>query len=31
MSRFHVNKHGVPAPCKVKAGKCPLGDNVIHF
>ena len=31
MSRFHINKHGVPAPCKAQAGKCPLGDNVIHF
>ena len=31
MSRFHINKHGFPAPCKAKAGKCPLGDNVIHF
>ena len=30
MSRFHINKHGVPAPCKAQAGKCPLGDNVIH-
>jgi len=31
MSRFHINKHGVPAHCKAKADKCPLGDNVIHF
>ena len=31
MSRFHINKHGVPAPCKAEHGKCPLGDNSEHF
>lgn len=25
MSKFHINKKGVPAPCKAKKGKCPLG------
>lgn len=25
MSKFHINKHGIPAPCKAKKGNCPLG------
>ena len=25
MAKFHINKHGVPAPCKAKPGNCPLG------
>ena len=25
MSKFHINKHGVPAPCKATKGNCPLG------
>lgn len=31
MSKFHINKHGVPAPCKAKAGNCPLGGEETHF
>lgn len=25
MTKFHINKHGVPAPCHAQKGKCPLG------
>lgn len=34
MSKFHINKHGVPAPCHAKDGNCPLGGdsgNENHF
>lgn len=31
MTKFHINKHGVPAPCKAKAGNCPLGGDEQHF
>ena len=31
MGRFHINKHGVPAPCKAKPGNCPLGGDDQHF
>lgn len=34
MSKFHINKHGVPSPCKATKGKCPLGGsdgNENHF
>lgn len=31
MSKFHINKHGVPAPCKAKKGNCPLGGEGEHF
>lgn len=27
MSKFHINKHGAPAPCKATQGKCPLGGD----
>ena len=27
MSKFHINKHGVPAPCRAKQGNCPLGGD----
>lgn len=27
MAKFHINKHGVPAPCHAKKGNCPLGGN----
>lgn len=30
-SKFHINKHGVPAPCKATKGKCPLGGEELHF
>lgn len=32
--KFHINKHGVPAPCKATKGNCPLGGasgNENHF
>ena len=31
MAKFHINKHGVPAPCKAKLGNCPLGGDETHF
>ncbi|HHT98245.1 MAG TPA: hypothetical protein GXZ90_10185 [Clostridiales bacterium] len=31
MAKFHINKHGVPAPCKAKPGNCPLGGDESHF
>lgn len=31
MSKFHINKHGVPAPCKAEKGKCPYGGEDRHF
>lgn len=27
MSKFHISKNGVPAPCKATKGNCPLGGN----
>lgn len=29
--KFHINKHGVPAPCKAKEGNCPLGGSDTHY
>ena len=34
MSKFHINKHGVPAPCKATKGNCPYGGatgNENHY
>lgn len=31
MTKFHINKNGVPAPCKAKTGNCPLGGDDTHF
>ena len=31
MSKFHINKHGVPAVCKAAKGNCPLGGSDTHF
>lgn len=31
MTKFHINKHGVPAPCKATKGNCPLGGDEQHF
>lgn len=28
---WHINKHGVPAPCHAKPGNCPLGGADQHF
>lgn len=27
MSKFHINKHGVPAPCRAQKGNCPYGGE----
>lgn len=29
--KFHINKHGVPAPCRATKGNCPLGGDESHF
>lgn len=29
MSKWHINKNGIPAPCKAAEGKCPLNSK--HF
>lgn len=31
MTKFHINKDGIPAPCKAKTGNCPLGNESQHF
>lgn len=31
MTKFHINKHGLPAPCKAESGNCPLGGDDQHF
>jgi hypothetical protein len=31
MAKYHINKHGVPAPCKATKGNCPLGGADSHF
>ena len=31
MTKWHINKHGVPALCKARDGRCPLGGNEQHF
>lgn len=31
MSKFHINKHGIPAPCRARPGNCPLGGDENHF
>ena len=31
MAKFHINKHGVPAPCKAKKGNCPYGGEDSHY
>lgn len=31
MSKYHVNKNGVPAPCKAQKGNCPFGGEEKHF
>lgn len=31
MGKYHINKHGVPAPCKATKGNCPLGGEEQHF
>lgn len=31
VTKYHINKHGVPAICKAKNGNCPLGGEENHF
>lgn len=31
MSKFHINKYGLPVICKAKHNNCPLGNNQEHF
>lgn len=31
MAKFHINKYGVPAPCKAQKGNCPYGGDEQHF
>ena len=31
MAKFHINKHGVPAPCKATKGNCPYGGEDSHY
>lgn len=31
MSKFHINKKGVPAPCRATTRPCPLGGEDVHF
>lgn len=31
MTKYHINSHGVPAPCKAKPGNCPFGGDDSHF
>ena len=31
MGKFHINREGVPAPCKAEKGRCPFGGSDRHF
>lgn len=31
MTKYHINKHGVPAPCRARKGNYPLGGDESHF
>lgn len=31
MSKYHINRNGVPAPCKAQKGNCPFGGEEKHF
>lgn len=31
MTKYHINKKGIPAPCKATKGNCPLGGDESHF
>lgn len=31
MSKFHINKDGVPAPCRAQKGNCPYGGEDSHY
>lgn len=30
-TQFHINRNGVPAPCRARPGNCPLGGDETHF
>lgn len=31
MAKFHINKNGVPAPCRAQKGNCPYGGSESHY
>lgn len=31
MTKYHINKHGVPAICRAQEGNCPIGSANQHF
>ena len=31
MTKYHINKKGVPSPCRATTGNCPFGDSDSHF
>lgn len=31
MSKFHINRKGVPAPCRATKSNCPFGGAEVHF
>lgn len=31
MTKFHISKHGMPAPCKAEKRNCPYGGEESHF
>lgn len=31
MTKYHINKYGLPAICKAQEGNCPIGDANRHF
>jgi len=31
MTKYHINKHGVPSVCRATKGNCPLGGEGEHF
>lgn len=31
MTKYHINKKGIPAPCRATKGNCPLGGEGEHF
>lgn len=31
MTKFHINKKGVPSPCKAEIGNCPYGGEESHY
>ena len=31
MTKYHINKQGLPAPCKAQKGNCPFGGGENHY